>query len=106
MTRMVFDAWLDRGIKLAGICGCLFAAFMAMNGFLSIPVSIAETREEVQKTKAEINELKEYRSKTDLTLQAIQQDASYTKEKVEKIESKIDRIYVLMNGRNDSGKRP
>lgn len=105
MTRGALDIWLDRGVKTIGILGFVGAAFMVVNGFLTLPVSIAETKENLASTKLEVKELSEYRNKTDLTLQAIQQDASYTKEKVEKIDTKVDRIYVLMNSRDDSWKR-
>lgn len=87
--RGVVDIWLDRGVKAIGIAGFLGAAYMAVNGITTIPKSLAESKEQIK-------ELQDYRTKTDLTLQAIQQDASYTKEKIGKIESKIDRIYEVV----------
>jgi len=87
--RDVVDVWLDRGLKSIGIVGFLGAAFMAVNGVLTIPRSLAENDQKIR-------ELQDYRTKTDLTLQAIQQDASYTKEQVKAIIQKIDRIYELV----------
>lgn len=85
----ILDEWLDRGMKLIGILGFLGAAFIAINGFTAIPKSLADTKKEVE-------ELKDYRVKTDLTLQSIQQSATYTADRVDKIETKIDKIYELV----------
>lgn len=91
MERTWIDIFLDRAVKVIGILGFLGAVTMLVTGFFSVPRAVADNTMSVK-------ELKEYRTKTDLTLQSIQQDQSYTREKVEKIEAKVDRIYELLKG--------
>lgn len=88
MVRTNLDLWLDRGMKIIGLLGFFGAVFMAFNGVMTIPKTLA-------KNASEIEVLKQYREKNELAVQSLTKDVSYLTTQTEKIDKKIDRILEM-----------